>query len=88
MTWCVSAVRSLPFSFCVADVAKRGLMSWDDFVVFQTLFRRPDATRLLAHRELHPPSRGRIPFAHPTLRNPENARKSAVAGLVPASTIS
>jgi len=34
--------------FRVADVAKRGLMSWDDFVVFQTLLKRPDADYYIA----------------------------------------
>jgi solute carrier family 25 aspartate/glutamate transporter 12/13 len=34
--------------FRVADAAKRGLMSWDDFVVFQTLLKRPDADYYIA----------------------------------------
>jgi hypothetical protein len=34
--------------FRVADVAKRGLLSWDDFVVFQTLLKRPDADYYIA----------------------------------------
>lgn len=34
--------------FRVADVSKRGLMSWDDFVVFQTLLKRPDADYYIA----------------------------------------
>src|SRR6266702_1215056 len=34
--------------FRVADVAKRGLLSWDDFVVFQALLKRPDADYYMA----------------------------------------
>lgn len=34
--------------FRVADAAKRGLLSWDDFVVFQTLLKRPDADYYIA----------------------------------------
>src|SRR6266849_4579452 len=34
--------------FRVADVAKRGLLSWDDFVVFQALLKRPDADYYIA----------------------------------------
>ena len=34
--------------FPVADSAKRGLVSWDDFVVFQTILKRPDADYWIA----------------------------------------
>jgi solute carrier family 25 aspartate/glutamate transporter 12/13 len=34
--------------FRVADAAKRGLLSWDDFVVFQALLKRPDADYYMA----------------------------------------
>lgn len=34
--------------FKVADSNKRGLVSWDDFNVFQTLLKRPDADYWIA----------------------------------------
>lgn len=34
--------------FPVADSSKRGLVSWDDFVVFQTILKRPDADYWIA----------------------------------------
>lgn len=34
--------------FRVADTSKRGLVSWDDFVVFETLLKRPDADYWIA----------------------------------------
>ena len=34
--------------FRVADTSKRGLVSWDDFTVFQTLLKRPDADYYMA----------------------------------------
>jgi len=34
--------------FRVADIAKRGLLSWDDYMVFQTLLKRPDADYYIA----------------------------------------
>jgi solute carrier family 25 aspartate/glutamate transporter 12/13 len=34
--------------FRVADIAKRGLLSWDDFMVFQTVLKRPDAEYYIA----------------------------------------
>ena len=34
--------------FKVADSQKRGLVSWDDFTVFQTLLKRPDADYWIA----------------------------------------
>ena len=34
--------------FSVADTTKRGLVSWDDFVVFETILKRPDADYWIA----------------------------------------
>ena len=34
--------------FRVADANKRGLLSWDDFVVFETILKRPDADYWIA----------------------------------------
>jgi hypothetical protein len=34
--------------FRVADTSKRSLLSWDDFMVFQTLLKRPDADYYIA----------------------------------------
>jgi len=34
--------------FRVADTSKRGLVSWEDFVVFETLLKRPDADYYVA----------------------------------------
>lgn len=34
--------------FRVADTNKRGLVSWDDFVVFETILKRPDADYWIA----------------------------------------
>lgn len=34
--------------FRVADTAKRGLVSWEDFVVFETVLKRPDADYWMA----------------------------------------
>lgn len=34
--------------FKVADTQRRGLVSWDDFAVFQSLLKRPDADYLIA----------------------------------------
>jgi solute carrier family 25 aspartate/glutamate transporter 12/13 len=34
--------------FRVADSSKRGLVSWDDFTVFETLLKRPDADYWIA----------------------------------------
>ncbi len=34
--------------FRVADANKRGLVSWDDFVVFETILKRPDADYWIA----------------------------------------
>lgn len=32
----------------MADSTKRGLVSWDDFVIFQTILKRPDADYWIA----------------------------------------
>jgi solute carrier family 25 aspartate/glutamate transporter 12/13 len=34
--------------FRVADASKRGLVSWEDFTVFETLLKRPDADYWMA----------------------------------------
>jgi solute carrier family 25 aspartate/glutamate transporter 12/13 len=34
--------------FRVADASHRGLISWEDFTVFQTLLKRPDADYFIA----------------------------------------
>ena len=52
--------------FRVADVAKRGLMSWDDFVVFQTLLKRPDADYYIAFQYFDVYARARFCSAHMT----------------------
>ena len=40
--------RQFAILFRVADTSKRGLVSWDDFVVFETLLKRPDADYFVA----------------------------------------
>lgn len=50
--------------FRVADTAKRGLMSWDDFVVFQTLLKRPDADYYIAFQYFDVYARARFCSAH------------------------
>ena len=52
--------------FRVADAAKRGLMSWDDFVVFQTLLKRPDADYYIAFQYFDVYARTRFCSAHMT----------------------
>jgi solute carrier family 25 aspartate/glutamate transporter 12/13 len=34
--------------FRIADTSRRGLVSWEDFVVFETLLKRPDADYWMA----------------------------------------
>jgi len=34
--------------FRIADTSRRGLVSWDDFTVFETLLKRPDADYWMA----------------------------------------
>ncbi|KAI0257068.1 mitochondrial carrier [Lactifluus subvellereus] len=48
--------------FRVADVAKRGLLSWDDFVIFQTLLKRPDADYYIAFQYFDVDGSGTIDF--------------------------
>lgn len=36
--------------FRVADATRRGLVSWDDFVIFQTILKRPDADYWIAFK--------------------------------------
>ena len=36
--------------FKVADASKRGLVSWDDFTIFQTILKRPDADYWIAFK--------------------------------------
>ena len=36
--------------FKVADGSKRGRVSWDDFTIFQTLLKRPDADYWIAFK--------------------------------------
>ena len=36
--------------FKVADMSKRGLISWDDFTIFQTILKRPDADYWIAFK--------------------------------------
>jgi hypothetical protein len=50
--------------FRVADVAKRGLLAWDDFVVFQTLLKRPDADYYIAFQYFDVYARAHAPFLH------------------------
>ena len=40
--------RQFSILFRVADTSKRGLVSWEDFVVFETLLKRPDADYFVA----------------------------------------
>ncbi|KAH9984413.1 hypothetical protein BJV77DRAFT_185234 [Russula vinacea] len=48
--------------FRVADITKRGLLSWDDFVVFQTLLKRPDADYYIAFQYFDVDGSGTITF--------------------------
>ncbi|KAH7886041.1 mitochondrial carrier, partial [Phlebopus sp. FC_14] len=48
--------------FRVADTAKRGLVSWDDFTVFQTLLKRPDADYWMAFQYFDVDNSGTITF--------------------------
>ncbi|KAH8990131.1 mitochondrial inner membrane protein [Lactarius hatsudake] len=48
--------------FRVADVAKRGLLSWDDFMVFQALLKRPDADYYMAFQYFDVDGSGTITF--------------------------
>ncbi|KAI0003749.1 mitochondrial inner membrane protein [Russula compacta] len=48
--------------FRVADIAKRGLLSWDDFMVFQTVLKRPDAEYYIAFQYFDVDGSGTITF--------------------------
>ncbi|KAG8778339.1 mitochondrial aspartate-glutamate transporter agc1 [Ceratobasidium sp. 428] len=48
--------------FRVADSARRGLVSWDDFVVFETMLKRPDADYWIAFQYFDVDSSGTITF--------------------------
>lgn len=48
--------------FRVADSAKRGRISWDDFTVFQTLLKRPDADYWIAFQYFDVDNSGTITF--------------------------
>lgn len=48
--------------FKVADISKRNLVSWEDFVVFESLLKRPDADYLIAFRYFDSDSSGTISF--------------------------
>ncbi|PVG00928.1 putative mitochondrial carrier protein ARALAR1 [Serendipita vermifera] len=48
--------------FRVADQSRRGLVSWDDFTVFQTLLKRPDADYLIAFKFFDVDGSGSIDF--------------------------
>ncbi|KAI0059505.1 mitochondrial carrier [Artomyces pyxidatus] len=48
--------------FRVADGAKRGRVSWDDFTVFQTLLKRPDADYYMAFQYFDVDGSGTITF--------------------------
>lgn len=48
--------------FRVADSSRRGLVSWEDFTVFQTLLKRPDADYLIAFRYFDADRSGSIDF--------------------------
>ncbi|OAX44927.1 mitochondrial carrier [Rhizopogon vinicolor AM-OR11-026] len=48
--------------FRVADSSKRGLVSWDDFTVFETLLKRPDADYWIAFKYFDVDNSGTITF--------------------------
>ncbi|KAK2461421.1 hypothetical protein APHAL10511_005884 [Amanita phalloides] len=48
--------------FRVADTSKRGLISWDDFTVFETLLKRPDADYWMAFQYFDVDHSGYITF--------------------------
>lgn len=48
--------------FRVADATKRGLVSWDDFVVFQTILKRPDADYWIAFQYFDVDDSGTITY--------------------------
>lgn len=48
--------------FRVADITRRGLVSWDEFVVFETMLKRPDADYWIAFQYFDVDSSGTITF--------------------------
>ncbi|EIW86965.1 mitochondrial carrier [Coniophora puteana RWD-64-598 SS2] len=48
--------------FRVADASRRGLVSWDDFTVFETLLKRPDADYWIAFQYFDVDNSGTIDF--------------------------
>ncbi|KAF8640718.1 hypothetical protein AX17_000370 [Amanita inopinata Kibby_2008] len=48
--------------FRVADTSKRGLVSWEDFTVFETLLKRPDADYWMAFQYFDVDNSGYITF--------------------------
>ncbi|KIK87034.1 hypothetical protein PAXRUDRAFT_152448 [Paxillus rubicundulus Ve08.2h10] len=48
--------------FRVADASKRGLVSWEDFTVFETLLKRPDADYWIAFQYFDVDNSGTITF--------------------------
>ncbi|KZP28881.1 mitochondrial carrier [Athelia psychrophila] len=48
--------------FRVADTSKRGLLSWSDFTVFETLLKRPDADYWMAFQYFDVDSSGTITY--------------------------
>ncbi|KAJ3539095.1 hypothetical protein NM688_g6416 [Phlebia brevispora] len=48
--------------FRVADQSKRGLISWDDFVIFETILKRPDADYYMAFQYFDVDSSGTIDY--------------------------
>lgn len=48
--------------FRVADTTKRGLVSWDDFVVFETILKRPDADYWIAFQYFDVDNSGTITY--------------------------
>ncbi|KAG5351705.1 hypothetical protein C0989_005218 [Termitomyces sp. Mn162] len=48
--------------FRVADASRRGLVSWDDFTVFETLLKRPDADYWMAFQYFDVDHDGYITF--------------------------
>ncbi|CAE6448945.1 unnamed protein product [Rhizoctonia solani] len=48
--------------FRVADSTRRGLVSWDEFVVFETMLKRPDADYWIAFQYFDVDSNGTITF--------------------------
>ncbi|KAI0778715.1 mitochondrial carrier [Trametes elegans] len=48
--------------FRVADTNKRGLLSWDDFVVFETILKRPDADYWIAFQYFDVDESGTISY--------------------------